>query len=284
MTPYTGVSVLEVSKDKVDKVHQDGKIEIWDNRHTFYPNQFVYLKSVEGQTGVITVVNNNFLKKVNDKLKLFGIKAKNKEQKMAMSVLADNSVPLCVLTGKAGTGKTLISLAAALQAVEDGNYDRILITRPMSQVGKYNLGALPGTVDEKFGPYLENYLNNIQQLIGNDSATAEILQQQMNITAMPLQLIRGASWVRTFVIADEVQTLDHDEMLTLGTRIGEGSKLVVLGDLRQRDEKIAKVNTGLYKLMNDPKAKKSPLISAIELIKCERSPLSALIAEIFEDE
>jgi predicted ribonuclease YlaK len=125
---------------------------------------------------------------------------------------------------------------------------------------------------------------DIQQIVGKDKISTDYLMDSMNIQAMPLQLIRGASWTRTFVIADEVQVLDHDEMLTLGTRIGEGSKLAILGDLRQRDEKIAQVNTGLYKLMNDQRAKESHLISAIELLKCERSALADLVASIFEQE
>lgn len=182
------------------------------------------------------------------------------------------------------THNTLLAIAAALQKFQEKKYDRILITRPMSQVGRHDLGALPGNVDEKFGPYLENYLTNIQQLVGDNKKSIDYLMEAYNIQAMPLQLIRGASWTKTFIIADEVQVLDFHEMLTLGTRIGEGSKLVVLGDLRQRDEKIAAQNTGLYKLMNDTKAKESHLISGIELLKCERSELASLIADIFGDE
>lgn len=283
---YTGVKVAEVPRALVDEAFSNGFVEIWDKRLGFYPNMFVYLKPNDGKNnGAITVVKNDKLRTVTSKnMHAFGIKPKNKEQIMAMHALLDDDIKLAIMTGKAGTGKTLLAIASALQKVQEGVYDRILITRPMSQVGKYNLGALPGDVNEKFGPYLENYLTNITQLVGSDKISMEFLMQKYNVTAMPLQLIRGASWTKTFVVADEVQVLDHDEMLTLGTRIGEGSKLVVLGDLRQRDEKIAKANTGLYKLMNDQRAKDSPLVSAIELLKCERSPLSALVASIFEDE
>jgi len=286
---YTGVCVTEVDRQIIDEVYKEKKVELWDKRR-FYPNIFVYLRPNDGQgNGAITIARDKkgekYLELLPSKgLSAFGITPKNKEQIMAMSALLDPTIPLSIMTGRAGTGKTLLAIAAALQTVEDGVYDRILITRPMSQVGKYNLGALPGDIDEKFGPYLENYLTNIQQLVGDDKTTIDVLINKMNITAMPLQLIRGASWTKTFIIADEVQVLDHDEMLTLGTRIGEGSKLVILGDLRQRDEKIARTKTGLYKLMNDMRAKQSSLISAIELLKCERSELAALIADIFEDD
>lgn len=284
---YSGVKVLEVKPEIINKVYADGSIDLWTKQIKFYPHMFVYLKSElkDGQ-GVICRVDHLATKLLlikDKKLRSFGVRPKNKEQVMAMSALLDDDIPLCVMTGRAGTGKTLLAMSAGLQKVEDGQYDRIIITRPMSQVGRYDLGALPGDVNEKFGPYLENYLTNITQMVGNDRRTATDLMQQFNIEAMPLQLIRGASWTRTFIIADEVQVLDYHEMLTLGTRIGADSKLVVMGDLKQRDEKIAQTSTGLYKIMNDKKMKESPLTSAIELWKCERSELAQLFAEVFEE-
>lgn len=287
---YTGVRVEEVNVDLVNKVYSEKKIDIWDKRLAFYPNQFVYLKGhstgQQSTPGAICKVSldRTELHLIQDKgLTAFGLKPKNKEQVMAMSALLDDNISLCVMTGRAGTGKSILSIAAALEKAQQKKYDRIIITKPMSQVGKYDLGSLPGDVDLKFGPYLENYLTNIQQLVGNKKSRAEDLIEQFQIEALPLQLIRGASWVNTFILADEVQTLDRHEMLTLGTRIGQGSKLVVMGDLNQRDEDIAKQATGLYKLMNNKLIKESSLTSAIELIKCERSPLSSLFADVFEE-
>ena len=286
VTKYTGVKVIDVDRTVIDEVYKNKQVAIWDKRIGIYPNMFVYLKPNDGKdNGAITIAKGDHLKLISEKgLSAFGIKPKNKEQIMALHSLLDDSIPLSIMTGRAGTGKTLLAIAAALQKFSEKKYDRILITRPMSQVGRHDLGALPGNVDEKFGPYLENYLTNIQQLVGDNKKSIDYLMEAYNIQAMPLQLIRGASWTKTFIIADEVQVLDFHEMLTLGTRIGEGSKLVVLGDLRQRDEKIAAQNTGLYKLMNDIKAKESHLISGIELLKCERSELAELVATIFEEE
>jgi PhoH-like ATPase len=284
---YTGVKVLELSRTFVDQIYANGRIEIPDKRFVLYPNQFVYLKSndTSDRAGAITCVSKNcqdlVLIKEKDS-KAFGIRPKNKEQTMALAGLLDDTIKLCILTGRAGTGKTLMTIAAALQKIEDKIYDRIIITRPMSQVGKYELGALPGDADEKFGPYLENYISNIQQLIGNNKHTARDLIEMYKMEAMPLQLIRGASWVNTFIIADEVQVLDKHEMLTLGTRVGEGSKLVVMGDLGQRDEDIAREDTGMYHIINSKKMKESPLTSHIQLIKSERSAISELFADTFE--
>lgn len=286
-TNYTGVEVVEVKSELIDELYKEKSVAIWEAEVTFYPNMFVYLKSeLDDGQGAICVVDpegQNLCLLRDKKLSAFSVRPKNKEQVMAMSVLLDDRIPLCMMTGRAGTGKTLLAIAAALQKVDDKKYDRIIITRPMSQVGRYDLGALPGDVDEKFGPYLENYLTNISQMVGNNRGTAHDLMQQYNIEAMPLQLIRGASWAGAFIIADEVQILDYHEMLTLGTRIGSDSKLVIMGDLNQRDEQISKTSTGLHKVMNDSKMKESPLTSAIELWKCERSRLAKLFADVFEE-
>jgi len=287
MINYTGVQVIKVQSEVINGMYTEGTIPIWTREITFYPNMFVYLKN-EDETGQgaicrVDAKSENLILLKDKYLRAFGVKPKNKEQVMAMSTLLDDNIPLCMMTGRAGTGKTLLAIACALQKVEDGKYDRVLITRPMSQVGRYDLGALPGDVSEKFGPYLENYLTNISQMVGNDRGTAQDLMAQFKIEAMPMQLIRGASWTRTFIIADEVQVLDHHEMLTLGTRIGTDSKLVVMGDLNQRDENITRVATGLHKIMNNKLMKESPLTSAIELWKCERSQLAKLFGDVFEE-
>lgn len=289
---YTGVKVLEVDSSVIDTLYSEGFVEIPDKRYEYYPNMFVYLKSKDKEGhGAITVVSKEqneaqrrLVKVKNKGREAFGVRPRNKEQIMALQALLDPSIPVNIMTGRAGTGKSLLSIAAALDLMQNNKYDRLIFTRPMSQVGKYNLGALPGTVEEKFGPYLQNYLTNIEQLVGNNKQTAQDLLDMYRVEMMPLQLIRGASWVNSIVIADEIQILDHHEMLTLGSRIGENSKLILLGDLKQRDEKIAKHNTGLFKMMNDKLVKESSLTSAIELIKCERSPVSKLFADVFEED
>lgn len=285
---YTGVKIFELSHVFIDQIYASGRIDVPDKRINWYPNQYIYLKANDTSQvkGAITRVSKDGkdLELIREKeVSAFGLRPKNKEQVMAMSGLLDDNIKLCTLTGRAGTGKTICTIAAALQKIDEKIYDRIIITKPMSQVTGYDLGALPGGVDEKFGPYLENYVSNIQQLVGNKKGTAQDLIQMYKMQAMPMQLIRGASWVRTFIIADECQVLNHHEMLTLGTRVGEGSKLVVMGDLGQRDEDIAREDTGLHHIINSKRMKESPLTCHIELIKSERSPLSELFAETFEN-
>lgn len=273
---FTGVKVIGVSSEKINALYKSKTIELDKDE---YPNLFIVFKaenqsaltrvSADGKSGIL----------ISDKLSASGIKPKNKEQTMALDMLLDDKVPVNILTGRAGSGKTILSLAVALSKIEAGKYKKLILTRPMSQVGQYNLGMLPGMVDEKFLPYLGNFQSNLSQLGGKD---LEHLMEIYDIDCMPIQLMRGCSFKDTFVICDEVQVLDSMEILTIGTRVGENSKILFLGDLNQRDSNIAKTNTGLYKLMNAPKAKESALIAAIDLIKCERSAVSALFGEIFE--
>jgi PhoH-like ATPase len=281
---YTGVKVIEVEADVINQLYKESSVvfdPLWDRKQPFFQNQYVVVKSGESQSAVCRVRGDKL--KVVKKQVLSGIEPRNKEQIMAMDALSDPSVSVVALTGRAGTGKTLLTMAAALDGIEKKQYDRIILTKPMTQVTEHDLGALPGEVEDKFGPYLDNYLCNFAVLVkGKAKRTPEDLRKFYNIDFIPMQLIRGSSWANSYIIADEVQTLNFHEMLTLGTRVSEGSKLVIMGDLNQRDKKIEKQSTGIYKFVNSPKSKNSDFVSSIELIKCERSETARLFADIFE--
>lgn len=283
---YTGVRVHQVSKELIDEIYKNGEVEIWDNRHNWYENLYVVLKDETGtSSSALGRVRGKKVVLLEKNLSAGGLSPRNKEQRMSMDALLDDSVKVVVLTGRAGTGKTIMTLAAAIDRMEKKVYDRIILTKPMSQVTRYDLGALPGDVKDKFGPYLDNYLGNLEFMLGgnlNGKQKVQAAVEQYHIEFVPLQLIRGCSWHNAFIIADEVQTLDHHEMVTLGTRIAEGSKLVIMGDLAQRDERIAKDKTGIYKFINSEQAKASSLVASIELIKCERSEVAELFADVFE--
>lgn len=285
---YTGIRVLNVSSDIVEQAYKEKRVglESLDGRISRHlsQNEYVILKfenPLNSQSAITRVVGNELVLIPNE-FKASSIKPRNKEQRMAFDALLNDDIKVVILTGKAGTGKTLLTLAAAIQKMEDQKYSRMILTRSMSWVGRHGLGALPGDVDEKFGPYLQNYMCNIECLLGGRYKNIPDLIEQYRMDFVPIQLIRGASWKDTFIIADEVQVLDYDEMVALGTRVGEGSKLVIMGDLGQRDENIAREKTGIHKLVNDERAKASPIVASIDLIKCERSEVSALFADIFE--
>lgn len=300
---FSGVKVISnVSKDLINELYDKDEIDIeeLDNRFNLEASQnmYVVLKDeitseetgdvlIPGNSSIISRVQGKSLKSLFNKPDhiVSGIKAKNKEQMMALNALMDDSISVVTMTGRAGTGKTLLSLATALSKIESKSplYNGIILTRPMTQVGKHDIGILPGEIDDKFGPYLKNYMCNFEHLFKGKKSIEDMIKFY-NIEFVPLQLIRGASWANKIIIADEVQTLNHHEMLTLGTRVGENSKLIIMGDLSQRDEKIAKDKTGLFHWVNNKDVKASQLTASIHLLKCERSEISRLFADVFEEE
>ena len=279
---YTGVQVIETEQSIIDQLYETKVIPSWGSKD--YPeNVYLVCKDKTGtNASALAKIEKGDLCLLDPDISCQNLRPRNKEQRMAMDALLDDEIKVVVLTGRAGTGKTLLTLAAAIDRVEAGEYKRIILTRPMSWVGKHGLGALPGDVDEKFRPYLQNYLCNLEFMLGGNPEAIVDLVHQYRIEFLPIQLIRGASWHDAFIIADEVQTLDYHEMVTLGTRVAEGSKLVIMGDLGQRDEKIEIEKTGIYKFINSEGAKLSPLVASLELIKSERSPVSQLFADVFE--
>jgi PhoH-like ATPase len=302
-TLFQGISVIQTVKENIDKLYKDGEIEIFDKRYNLeaHQNQYVVLNDKiynerreeiypgSGSSAITRVKGNKLVRVSIDKDTLIsGIRPKNKEQIMAFDALLDPSIEVVTLTGTPGSGKTLLALAAALHLIEQGVYKKIIISRQMYQVGNVELGILPGEISQKFHPFLMNYMCNFEYLLGRHNKDGKIdmddLVEQYHIDFVPFQLIRGASWPNTLVLMDEFQNANRHEILTLGTRIGEGSKLIIAGDLNQRDTGIAKKNTGLYQWVNSSISQESKLTSSIHLIKSERSEICRLFATVFEEE
>lgn len=281
---YTGVKVLDVDKEIIDELYKNKEIDIWDNRHNWYQNMYVVLKDASGtSSSALAKVRGARLTLLPKDLSAGNIRPRNKEQIFALDALLDPSIKVVVLTGRAGSGKTLLTLAAGIHGIESKTYKKLLLTRIMTQVGKQELGILPGELDEKFYPYLRNYMCNLDLILGDRKGNIDDLIERYAAEFLPFQLIRGASFHDSFIIADECQTLDYHEMLTLGTRVAEGSKLIILGDLKQRDTKIKTEATGIYKFVNSDFAKESPFVASIQLLKSERSAVATLFADIFEE-
>lgn len=289
---YTGVKKIPVPEEVLAKLWQDKEVDFWDGRLRLQDNQNLYLvckSDLDSPGSTLAKVSGDKVKLLEQKIPtVSGIKPINKEQTMALDCLLDKEIGIVCLAGLAGSGKTLLALAAGMESVDQGKHDRIIITKPMSEVGKYKMGALPGDMDDKFTPYLENYFSNIEQIVPYNRRLRKNRMEHIrdvltnyHIDIVPLQVIRGASWKSAFVIADEVQVLPHHEVLTLGTRLGEGSKLVLMGDLDQRDDRIPKDKTGLYELFNSPVARRKRNLACIELIKCVRSEIAETFIEIF---
>lgn len=289
---YTGVKVLYTNKENIDLVYKNGYIDlsIFDGRLRLNKNQNMFIvlkdeipKEQGGTASVLCWVRGERAEKikVDNNTSVSSICPRNKEQMFAFEALLDDNIQAIAIAGLAGSGKTFISSAAALYQIEQKKYDRIILTRPMSQVGKKEIGFLPGAILEKYLPFNQGYICNFEYLLGKKNLEAAM--EQLPIEFIPIQLVRGASWPNSLVIVDESQNLGHHETLTIGTRVGEGSKIIFLGDLDQRDEKISKEGTGLYKIMNSPVFRESPITASIELLKCERGQIPEIFSEIFKD-
>ena len=203
---------------------------------------------------------------------------------MLLNALMDDEIACVVVEGKAGSGKTLCALAVALDCIGSPSspYKKIVLTRPMSSVGA-PLGALPGDQAEKFLPYLGNYFSNFEFLLGKHGlAYLKTMMEKGDIEILPLQLIGGISWHDTLVIADEVQSLNAQQMYALGTRPAANSKLILLGDSAQRYGRFEDArHTGLWKIAHSEHALRSPLVSYIKLLKQERHPLADVFYNTF---
>jgi PhoH-like ATPase len=251
---YKGIDVLPI--DFWEK--NSSSLTSWkENSHTFYkfstatlaecyPQQCLYSEEVEGFEALVksaadeetTVQVANDYRKDNNKV--WGINARNREQNFALNLLMDPAIDLITLTGVAGTGKTLLTLAAGLQqTVEQKRYREIIMTRVTVPVGE-DIGYLPGTEEEKMTPWMGALLDNLEVLTNSDdsgdwerAATADLLNKRIKIRS--LNFMRGRTFMNRFVIVDEAQNLTSKQMKTLITRIGPGSKIICLGNIGQID-------------------------------------------------
>lgn len=212
-----------------------------------------------------------------------GIRPRNREQAFALDLLLDDTVQLVTLLGRAGTGKTLLALAAGLsRVVEDGAYSRLLISRPIMPLGR-DIGFLPGDVDEKLGPWMQPLYDNLEYLLvagGNKRRGYRGFEELLDsgqIQVEPLTYIRGRSLPQQFVIVDEAQNLTPHEVKTVVTRCGEGTKIVLTGDPYQIDNPYVDVSSNGLSVVAD-RLKDETIAGHIQLTKGERSELSNLAA------
>lgn len=295
---YMGYLKLLVDDATVEKFKKE---EFMNNDFgEIYPNQFVmFCKNEDDEDGLVarySVTNNAIYPlKYYTGQEIFGIKARNVEQVMSFDLLMDPEVKLVSLVGKAGTGKTLIALAAGLnQVVEKNNYTRMVVSRPVSPLGK-DIGYLPGTKAEKFNPWMQPIFDNMEILLSNRSDkenndNGKIFgkkQPGLNdyldfgfIELEPLTYIRGRSLPDQYLIVDEAQNLTPHEMKTIITRAGEGTKIVLTGDPYQIDiPYLDSESNGLSIAVE--KLKEEEIVGHVTLTKGERSELADLAAKFF---
>ncbi len=274
-----------IDPDLIDKMYAspDGiDADLFDIKSKLKPNECFILKSV--RNSVLARYNpfTNKFKKV-EKASNYGIQPRNAEQSFAFEVLNDPDVKLIGLTGKAGTGKTLLALASALK--QANVYKQILLARPIVALANKDLGFLPGDEKQKVAPYMQPLFDNLNVIKGqfapggSDARKIDDLQKNGQLVIEALAFIRGRSLSETFCIIDEAQNLTPHEIKTIITRAGEGTKMVFTGDIQQIDSPYLDAQSNGLAYMVD-KMKGQELFAHINLIKGERSQLSELASDL----
>jgi PhoH-like ATPase len=305
---YSGVDVQGVTEAQLDLFHRQRKLVLSEDRPAF-PNQFFILKNRENpsQSALGRRQNDGVLVPlIHGDADCFGIRARNKEQRFALDLLMNDQIPAVTLVGRAGTGKTLLAIAAGLQKVLDERvYARFLITRPIMPMGN-DIGFLPGDKQEKIRPWMQPIYDNIEHLFSNAQETKEIRNRlpapvkggrendderfkslrvvehliERGILEMePLTYIRGRSIPRQFILCDEAQNLSPQMIKTIVTRIGEGSKIVFTGDPEQIDHPYLDASSnGLTYFVE--RFKGESIAGHVTLCRGERSALAELGSRI----
>ena len=283
---YSGFLDLYIPKDELNRFYEKGELSLsqWAN-HPFYPHQFVVMKDAFGGSGsavgIVDSTGEKVKKLLFDYEHIWGVKPRNVQQTMALELLLRDDIPLITLIGKAGTGKTLLALASGLMQTEDlGYYKKLLVARPIVPVGK-DLGFLPGEKQEKLRPWMQPIYDNLEYLF-NTKKPGEldaILAGMGSIEVEALTYIRGRSIPDQFIIIDEAQNLSKHEVKTILTRVGEGSKIVLMGDPAQIDHPyLDEYNNGLTYVLE--RFKEQKVAGHVQLVKGERSELAQLAADL----
>ena len=281
---YAGYQTILVDDQLIDQFYDKQDIYLESQAQELTTNEYIILVSNanEKKSALGRFVNKMTpIQQVRvSKRGIWGISPRNKEQFFLMDALMNPDIQLVTAIGKAGSGKTVVALATALeQTLEktEGGYSRIIVSRPVQPLGK-EIGFLPGEINEKMSPWLMPIQDNLQFLMGNDKVTLDMYLDAGTIEIEALTYIRGRSIANAFIIIDECQNLSMHEIKTIITRIGEGTKIVLIGDVEQIDNIYVNSTTnGLTHAVE--KFKNFELAAHVTLNKGERSRVASYAAE-----
>ncbi len=285
---YTGMGTWEVSAEKLDLLFDGGLVP--DPALELHPNQFITLidQASESHTALSRYHPEDKRLRPLRRMEMppWGVKARNREQQFALDLLLDDSVQVVTLVGKAGTGKTLLAIAAGLQqVVDEERYNRLLVSRPVMPMGR-DLGFLPGDVEEKLRPYMQPIYDNLDFIVAANmemrrrtSMTSAQLEEGGYLSVEPLTYIRGRSIPNQYIIVDEAQNLTPHEVKTILTRAGDGTKVVLTGDPYQIDNPYVDASTNGLSFLAEH-FKDLDLSGHVTLMKGERSRMAELASNL----
>ncbi|PTN04351.1 PhoH family protein [Mangrovibacterium marinum] len=280
-------SILEIegySDGLIEKIYNEGAISLADSTlpDAPIPNKYYIFKGNKSSVLARYEASTNRIVRV-EKTVAYGIKPRNAEQTFSLNSLLNPDIKLVSLSGKAGTGKTLLALAAAME--QHKQYDQILLARPIVALSNRDLGFLPGDAEEKISPYMQPLFDNLSVIKhafnprSQEYQKIDELLKEQRLIITPLAYIRGRSLSNAFFIVDEAQNLTPHEIKTIITRAGEGTKMVFTGDLQQIDSPYLDMKSNGLAYMTD-RMRKQELFSHVNLVKGERSYLAELASDL----
>jgi PhoH-like ATPase len=274
---WTGMADVEVTPDDVDALFKEGSIE-HDSARDLPCNTGLRLLG-GGSAALGRVTADKRVRLIRGDREAFGLHGRSAEQRVALDLLLDPDIGIVSLGGRAGTGKSALALCAGLEAVlERQQHRKVVVFRPLYAVGGQELGYLPGSENEKMAPWAQAVFDTLGALV-SDSAMQEIMARGM-LEVLPLTHIRGRSLHDSFVIVDEAQSLERNVLLTVLSRLGTASRVVLTHDVAQRDNLRVGRHDGVQAVIE--KLKGHPLFAHVTLTRSERSPIAALVTEMLE--
>jgi PhoH-like ATPase len=274
---WTGLAELDIAADEMAVLYDERLLDL-DVVRDLPCHTGLVLHSDRG-SALGRVTPDKQVRLVRGDTDVFGLHGRSAEQRIAIDLLLDPSIGIMSMGGRAGTGKSALALCAGLEAVmERREHRKVMVFRPLYAVGGQDLGYLPGTEAEKMGPWGQAVFDTLGALVSSE-VVEEILDRGM-LEVLPLTHIRGRSLHDAFVIVDEAQSLEHNVLLTMLSRIGQNSKVVLTHDVAQRDNLRVGRHDGVASVIE--RLKGHPLFAHVTLSRSERSPIAALVTELLE--
>jgi PhoH-like ATPase len=275
---WTGMVELDVAGSELDRLYESDRVEIDAARDLPCHTGLVLVSERGSALGRVTA--DKQVRLVRGDRDAFGLHGRSAEQRVALDLLLDPDVGIVSLGGRAGTGKSALALCAGLEAVmERRQHKKVVVFRPLYAVGGQDLGYLPGSESEKMSPWAQAVFDTLGALVSGD-VVDEVLDRGM-LEVLPLTHIRGRSLHDAFVIVDEAQSLERNVLLTVLSRVGQGSRVVLTHDVAQRDNLRVGRHDGVAAVIEALKG--HPLFAHVTLTRSERSPIAALVTEMLED-
>lgn len=277
-TGWTGMREIAVDGAAIDDLFDERSVDLADAREL--PANTGVVLQAGSQSALGRVGADKLVHLVPTDRDLFGVRGRSAEQRVAIDILADSNVGIVSLGGNAGTGKSVLALAAGLESVLERNeHKRVLVFRPLFAVGGQQLGFLPGGEEDKMSPWAAAVWDALEAITTRE-VIDEVRDRQL-LEVLPLTHIRGRSLAETFVVLDEAQNLERSVLLTALSRLGENSRVVLTHDVAQRDNLRVGRHDGIAAVIE--RLRGHPLFGHVTLSRSERSPVAALVTELLDD-